>query len=193
LALTYTPAGELGSKAQDFDLLGVDGKRYRLLSFSESKALVVVFMCNHCPYVIAVQKRINELAREYAQQSVALVGINSNDSTRYPADNFAAMQERAREEGYVFPYLHDETQTVARAYGAVCTPDFFVYAKQDQIFILHYRGRLDDQWRDEKAVTRRELASALDAILIGQYTAGNQVPAQIPSQIPSMGCSIKWR
>lgn len=185
MALTHTPAGERDSLAPSFALPGTDGKVWRLDDFSQARALVVVFMCNHCPYVIAVQERINQLAQEYAPRGVAVVGISANDTERYPQDNLEAMKVRAKEQGYVFPYLLDETQEVARAYGAVCTPDFFVYQKSSASFRLQYRGRLDDSWKDAQAVRRRDLALALDAILAGQPVTD--------SQTPSMGCSIKWK
>ncbi len=185
MALTYSNPTQKGSLAPDFSLLGVDDKRYSLKDFKDAKALVVVFMCNHCPYVIAVQGRINQLAREYANKGVKFVGINSNDPVRYPADNFDAMKIRAREQGFVFPYLQDETQEVAKAYGAVCTPEFYAYKPGPKGFALEYQGRLDDNWKDESAVTRRELALALDAILRGES------PSEV--QNPSMGCNIKWK
>ena len=188
MALTYTQPPtekELGSSAPDFSLPGVDGRNWSLADFKGKKALVVIFMCNHCPYVIAVQGRINELAREYAAQGVALVGISPNDPVKYPADSLDAMRVRAREQGYVFPYLIDETQEVARAYGAVCTPDPFVFENVGGEFVLRYHGRIDDSWKEPERVTRREIAQSLDAIL-----AGKPVSAQ---QHPAMGCSIKWR
>ena len=184
MTLTYSPKdSELGSPAPDFSLPGVDGRKWSLADFRGKKALVVAFICNHCPYVQAVRGRINALARDYALRGVALVGINPNDASRYPDDSFEAMQAVARESGFVFPYLFDESQTVARDYGAVCTPDFFVYGSDLR---LAYRGRLDDSWKDEKAVTRRELALALDGILTGETPSAT-------SQVPAMGCSIKWR
>jgi peroxiredoxin len=186
MAPTFSDPTPLGSVAPQFKLPGVDGKTYDLPHFADAKALVIAFMCNHCPYVIAVQGRINELAKEYEARGVRLVGINSNDATRYPDDNFEAMKLRAKEQGYVFPYLRDETQEVAQAYGAVCTPEFYVYRPTEAgKFVLKYKGRLDDSWKDETAVTRRELAMALDAIL------ANQEP--ISDQKPAMGCSIKWK
>ena len=142
-------------------------------------------MCNHCPYVIAVQSRINSLAKEFASRGAKVVGINSNDAVKYPDDSFAKMQEDARKLGYVFPYLFDETQAVARAYGAACTPDPYVYENVGGKFVLRYHGRIDDNWKDEAAVTRRELALALEAILSGK-------PLDL-EQKPSMGCSIKWK
>jgi peroxiredoxin len=185
MALTYSNPSELGSRAPEFALRGVDGKVHRRDDFLEARALVVVFMCNHCPYVIAVQERINALAREFASRGVALAGINSNDSTRYPADGFEAMQVRAREQGFVFPYLHDESQEVARAYDAVCTPDPYVYERVGSEFVLRYHGRIDDNWKEPENVTRRELAAALEAILGGSPVS--------PDQKPAMGCSIKWK
>ena len=185
MALTHSHEPKLGSQAPDFSLPGVDGKTYSLTSFSNAKALVVIFMCNHCPYVIAVQDRINALTREYAPKGVALIGINPNDAKKYPDDNFDAMKARAKELGYVFPYVRDDSQEVARAYGAFCTPDFFTYASEGGKFLLRYAGRLDDNWKNSSAVTRRELAGALDVILAGKAPSVNQTP--------SMGCSIKWK
>jgi peroxiredoxin len=188
MALTYTQPPterELGSLAPGFSLPGVDGRTWRLEDFKDKRALVVIFMCNHCPYVIAVQDRINALAREYAGRGVALVGISSNDPQKYPADSLEAMKDRAKEKSYVFPYLIDETQEVARAYGAVCTPDPFVFEGGPKGFALRYHGRIDDSWKEPEKVTRRELAQALDAILGGRPVEAHQHPA--------MGCSIKWR
>lgn len=185
MALTYSNEPKLGSEAPSFSLPGVDGKIYSPASFKNAKVLVVTFMCNHCPYVIAIQERLNQLAKEYSPRGVSVVGINSNDSVNYPEDNFEAMKVRSKEQGYVFPYLHDESQAVAHAYGAVCTPDFFVYANEGGKFLLRYAGRLDDNWKEPRAVTRRELAEALDAILAGKKSAEEQKP--------SMGCSIKWK
>lgn len=188
MALIYTQPPsekELGSVAPNFSLPGVDGRMWSLADFSDKRALVVIFMCNHCPYVIAVQQRINELARHYAARGVGLVGISPNDPVRYPADSLEAMKNRAREQGYVFPYLIDETQEVARAYGAVCTPDPFVFENISGRFLLRYHGRIDDSWKEPEKVTRQELALALDAILVGRAPDGVQNPA--------MGCSIKWR
>ncbi|MFN7684193.1 MAG: thioredoxin family protein [Oligoflexia bacterium] len=188
MALTYTQPPtekELGSLAPDFSLPGVDGRTYSLSSFSDARALVVVFMCNHCPYVIAVQERINDLAREYATRGVRLIGINPNDPIKYPDDSLEAMKARASEQGYVFPYLQDLTQETARAYGAVCTPDPFVFENKAGKFVLRYHGRIDDSWKEPAKVTQRELAAALDSILEGR-TPQNQ-------QHPAMGCSIKWR
>ena len=190
MALTYSEAGKLGQQAQSFQLPGVDGRVYSLNDFSGAKVLVIVFMCNHCPYVIATRSRINQLAKDYAAQGVSFVGISSNDAERYPSDGFEEMKTLAQKEGFAFPYLYDETQEVAKAYGAVCTPEFYAYSpesvnNQDRKWILKYLGRLDDSWKDEKAVTRRELAEALDQILKGENPSADQKPA--------LGCSIKWK
>lgn len=176
--------------AKDFSLPGVDGKEYSLADFRDRKALVLVFLCNHCPYVVAVQDRINQIAKDYASRGVALIGINPNDATRYPDDSMQKMKERAASEGYAFPYLQDESQEVARAYDAVCTPDPYVFERFDLPgeafeFRLRYRGRIDDSWKDEGAVKTRDLRAALDAILEKRPVAAEQ--------IPSMGCSIKWK
>jgi peroxiredoxin len=180
-----TPAARLGAPCPDFALPTVDGtqrKSYALRDFDGSAALVVMFICNHCPYVQAVEDRLIRLAHDLTPRGVAFVGVCSNDAATYPDDAVDKLAERWRSKGYGFPYLHDEEQTVARAFGAVCTPDVFVYDADRR---LAYRGRIDDSWKDESKVTRRELAAALDALLAGQRPAAEQRP--------SMGCSIKWK
>lgn len=180
MALLESTMVPLGSPCPDFALPGVDGRAHRRDDFT-ALALLVVVMCNHCPYVQAVDDRINTLARDYAGRC-DVVGINPNDAEAYPEDGFEAMQARAAAKGYAFPYLHDPDQSVARAFGAVCTPDFFLYGPDRR---LAYRGRLDDSWREPSAVTRQDLREALDAVLAGR-------PPH-PEQKPSMGCSIKWK
>jgi peroxiredoxin len=177
-----TPPAELGAACPDFRLPAVDGRTYARDDFKAANVLVVMFICNHCPYVKAVEDRLIHLAREYGPRGVQLVGVCSNDAATYPDDAFAELAARWRERGYGFPYLHDEPQTVARAFGAVCTPDIFVYDRDRR---LAYRGRIDDSWKDESKVTSRELAAALDALLAGR--------APEAKQRPSLGCSIKWR
>ena len=185
MALTYSSPSTPGAQAADFNLLGVDGKTYSLTDFKDAKALVVLFMCNHCPYVIAVQDRINALAKSYGTQGVKLIGINSNDVVNYPDDNFENMKKCAKEKGYIFPYLFDESQAVAKAYNAACTPDPYLYENVGGKFLLRYQGRIDDSWKDEKAITRRDLAEAIDAVLSGKPVKTDQKP--------SMGCNIKWK
>jgi peroxiredoxin len=177
-----TPPATLGAPCPDFRLPAVDGRTYGRDDFEASPVLVVMFICNHCPYVKAVEDRLIQLAREYGPRGAQLVGVCSNDAADYPDDSFASLAARWRERAYGFPYLHDEPQTVARDFGAVCTPDIFVYDRQRR---LAYRGRIDDSWKDESKVTQRELAAALDALLAGHKPADKQRP--------SMGCSIKWR
>jgi peroxiredoxin len=185
MALTYSSPSTPGAIAPDFSLPGVDGKTYSLKEFRDARALVVIFMCNHCPYVIAVQDRINALAKKYSGQSVKLVGINSNDVANYPDDSFENMKKRAVEKGFAFPYLFDESQSVAKAFNAACTPDPYLYENVGGKFLLRYQGRIDDSWKDEKAVTHRDLAEAIDAVLAGRPVASDQKP--------SMGCNIKWK
>jgi peroxiredoxin len=172
----------IGTPCPDFRLLAVDGKTYTKEDFGAAPVLVVMFICNHCPYVQAVEDRLIALARELERRKVQFVGICSNDATTYPDDAFDKLAERWRKKAYGFPYLHDESQSVARAFGAVCTPDIFVYDSQRR---LAYRGRIDDSWKDPAKVTRRDLADAISALLEGRAPA--------PEQRPSLGCSIKWR
>jgi len=172
----------IGTKAINFNLKGVDGKFYSLDTFKDKKVICIIFMCNHCPYVIAVQQRINQIAKDYAGKSFALIGINPNDPVSYPEDSFDNMVIRSKEEGYVFPYLFDVTQEIARTYDAVCTPDIYLY---DENRVLKYRGRIDDNWKDESAVTRKELRMAIDRML-----ENKEIDFEM---VPSMGCSIKWK
>lgn len=178
----YTPPGELGSKCPGFSLPGTDGKTYSLDSFTGTKALVVMFICNHCPYVQAVEDRLIYTAQELLALTARVVAISSNDAVQYPADSFERMKFKSDEKKYPFPYLYDESQEVAKKFGAVCTPDFFVY---DSELTLRYRGRLDDSWKDPAQVTKLELRQAAIDLLHGRTPA--------LSQYPSMGCSIKWK
>ncbi|MCS6895380.1 MAG: thioredoxin family protein [Bacteroidia bacterium] len=179
---TYAEATPLGATLPAFSLLGVCGERVESQSLS-GKPLVVVFTCGHCPYVQAIEDRMLALAREFIPRGISWVGIAANDPSLYPEeDSPEALCRRTREKDYPFPILYDETQAVARAFGAVCTPEFFLY---DASHRLYYHGRLDDNWQNPHAVTRHELRDALEALLAG-------LPAPSP-QYPAMGCSIKWR
>lgn len=180
MALTYTPEPALGRPLPPFSLPGVDGMTYRESDFADAKILVVFFTCNHCPYAQATRPRLIKLAGTMRGQGVQFVAINANDETNYPEDSFEHMKEERY--NYPFPYLRDESQEVARAFDAVCTPDIFVY---DEKRTLAYRGRFDDNWKDETKVTRRDLANALEQLLRGEGA-----PTE---QFPSMGCSIKWK
>lgn len=176
-----TPAPRFGDSCPDFKLLGVDGKTYSRKDFAGTHPLVVVFMCNHCPYVKAIEDRLIQLGHDLKKLSIPMVAICSNDEVSYPEDNFENLKKRWQEKSYPFPYLHDKTQEVAKAFGAVCTPDYFVYDKNQK---LAYRGRLDDSWKDTNKVTSRDLFKAVQLLAQGQSLS--------EKQIPSMGCSIKW-
>jgi peroxiredoxin len=177
---------KLGASCPDFRLPAVDGKSYALADFADAPVLVVMFICNHCPYVKAVEDRIIALQRAFGPRGVQLVGVCANDAVTYPDDAFDKLAERWRQKDYGFPYLHDESQAVARAFGAVCTPDIFVYDRGGGgARTLAYRGRIDDSWKEPGKVTRHELADALEALLAGRRPSAEQRP--------SLGCSIKWR
>jgi peroxiredoxin len=182
MALTESRDLPLGTPCPDFRLPSVDGKTAARDDFADRPVLVVMFICNHCPYVQAVEDRIIQLGREYGSRGVQIVGICSNDPTEYPDDRPDMLLRRWREKSYGFPYLIDATQQAARAFNAVCTPDIYVFGKDRG---LAYHGRIDDDWKEPAKVKRRELAAALDALL-----AGNAAPRE---QTPSIGCSIKWR
>ncbi len=170
----------IGAAAPAFDLPGVDGKRHSLASFDSKPVLVVVFSCNHCPYVRAYEDRMVSIQRDYAPKGVQLVAINSNDEESYPEDDFTHMVQRAKEKGFNFPYLRDESQAAVEAYGAVCTPHVFAF---NQKRILCYRGRIDDS-KDPKSVTSHDLRNALDDMV-----SGGEVKV---SDTHPFGCSIKW-
>lgn len=182
MALTYSLPGELGSACPPVDLPAVDGQRWRLDDASGAKVLVFMFICGHCPYVQAVEDRLIALNRDFTNQPVRFVGICANDPADHPEDAPAELLTRWSEKNYGFPYLIDANQSAAKAFGAVCTPDFFVYDEQR---CLRYRGRLDDSWRDPGKVTRQDMKEAIQSIL-------DSHPVNKP-QIPSMGCSIKWK
>ncbi len=172
----------IGTKAASFSLKGTDDKFHSLNDFNDKEVLCIIFSCNHCPYVMAVENRINDIAKKYIDKSFALICINSNDENVYPEDSFDEMKKRSAEKGFAFPYLRDESQNVALAYDAVCTPDIYLYNKER---VLKYRGRIDDNWKDESAVTSKELERAIELLLNNK-----EIDFEM---IPSMGCSIKWK
>ncbi len=172
----------IGSHAPSFKLPGVDGKTISLENLKDKKTLVVVFSCNHCPYAQAYEDRIIEIQRDYASKDVALIAINPNYDVDYPEDSFENMKIRAQKKGFNFPYLRDESQEVARAYGAQRTPHVYLFNEKR---ILAYRGRIDDNWEHPEKVKVRYLQDALDAVLAGK-------PVQAP-QAEAIGCSIKWK
>lgn len=171
-----------GTPGPDFKLPGTDGLTYTLASFAPAKLLVLNFTCNHCPYAQAYEDRFLDLVHEFTPRAVAFAAISPNDAKTYPADSFENMKLRATEKGWPFPYLHDEKQVAARAYGAVCTPHVFVL---DAARKLAYEGRIDDNWKNPAAATSHDLRATLEALLAGQ-------PAPAPQTNP-MGCSIKWK
>ncbi|PSJ16093.1 thioredoxin family protein [Nitrosomonas supralitoralis] len=183
MASLETPVCDFGRKAIDFDLLGVDGKRYNLASVKGENGLLVMFICNHCPYVKAVQDRIIRDVKEMKLHGVNAIAIMSNDPADYPEDSFENMALIAKQLNYPFPYVWDETQEIAKQYGAVCTPDFFGFNNQLE---LQYRGRLDASRKEAApADVRRDLFQAM--VQVAKTGHGPE------EQIPSIGCSIKWR
>lgn len=182
MARTGSTMLPLGTAAPDFALPDTSGKTVSRRDFA-GKPLLVVFLCNHCPFVKHVAEQLAALTRQYVDKGIAVVGINSNDAAAFPADAPAKMAEEVKLRGYVFPYLYDETQQVARAYRAACTPDFYLFDKDHR---LVYRGQMDSSRPDSGIpVTGEDLRRAMDAVLSGQ-----PVPAD---QKPSIGCNIKWK
>jgi peroxiredoxin len=173
----------LGTKAPAFRLPDFQGRVYSIDDFATSPALLVAFICNHCPYVKHIRAEFARFAREYSSRGVAVVAINANDIEAYPQDGPAGMEEESRTAGYTFPYLFDESQKVARAYHAVCTPEFFLF---DRARELVYRGQFDaSRPKNGLPVTGADLRAACDALLADRPIAAEQRP--------SMGCSIKWK
>lgn len=173
----------LGTKAPSFALPNIDGKIVSLEDFADRKALVVMFICNHCPFVKHLRSALAEFGREYQAKGVGIVAINPNDAAAYPDDSPQKMIEEARSAGYTFPYLYDETQAVAKAYRAACTPDFYVFNAERA---LVYRGQFDSSRPGNgKPITGADLRAAVDAVLAGR--------APSPEQRPSIGCNIKWK
>lgn len=183
MALTPSTMLPLGTMAPDFKLPDTGGKMVSPADFKGQPALLVVFICNHCPYVIHLRAGLAQLARDYLPRNVGMVGISSNDAAHYPADSPDKMKEEAKRAGYLFPYLYDETQAVAKSYRAACTPDIFLFDKNQR---LVYRGQFDaSRPNNGIPVTGNDLRAALDAVLAGKAVSERQ--------IPSMGCNIKWK
>ncbi len=172
----------LGTKAPGFTLPNVDGRNVSLSDFA-GKPLLVIFMCNHCPFVIHLREHLASFAKEYQAKGLAIVGISSNDVEHYPQDGPQEMQAEAKSAGYTFPYLYDATQDIAKAYRAACTPDFFLFDKEQH---LVYRGQFDDSRpKSEIPITGADLKAACDAVLSGNPITDHQKP--------SIGCNIKWK
>jgi len=171
-----------GAKAPDFSLPGIDGKTHSLASFDDKPVLVVCFSCNHCPYVQAAEDRMIAFQRDFGPRGVQLIAINPNDEKAYPEDSFDGMKQRAKARGFNFAYLRDESQSMARAYGAQCTPEFFVF---DKGRTLVYHGRIDDGYKEAAKAQKHDLREAAEAALHGRPVAEPVTMAQ--------GCSIKWK
>ncbi len=172
----------LGTTAPDFSLVNVNGQTVSLADFSEAPALLVIFMCNHCPFVKHLASALAQFGYEYMQRGLGIVAISSNDVANYPADSPEQMVREAEEQGYAFPYLYDETQEVAKAYRAACTPDFFLFDRDRR---LVYRGQFDSSRPgNDQPITGADLRAAVDAVLAGKKPSDNQ--------LPSIGCNIKW-
>ena len=180
MALTFTPASD-ALVCPDFSLPTTQGKVITKQDLQKGKPFLVVFMCNHCPYVQAIEERLIQLGHDLNKLHVPMLAISSNDEDSHPEDSFDEMKKRAEEKKYSFPYAQDKTQEVAKNFGAVCTPDFFLFSAEGS---LVWRGRLDNSWKDATKVTQQELLSAVHALLNG---------STLPEEIPSMGCSIKWK
>lgn len=178
----YTPQEPLmNSPCPDFKLRSMDGKIYQRSDFATGRPLLVMFICNHCPYVKAIEDRLIQLGHDFKSHQMDIVAICANDPMSYPEDSFESLKARWIEKKYPFQYLHDESQSVAKEFGAICTPDYFLYDKELK---LKYRGRLDDSWKEPTHVKKRELFDA--ALVIKQNKPFDFAPT------PSMGCSIKW-
>jgi peroxiredoxin len=183
MSLTPSTMLPLGTTAPGFKLPDTDGKTVSLADSKDKSALLVLFICNHCPYVKHIRAGLAQLARDYLSCGVAIVGINSNDVANYPEDSPAKMREEAKSAGYLFPYLYDESQAVAKAYRAACTPDIYLFDKGRK---LVYRGQFDDSRPGNGIpVTGKDLRAALDAVLAGKPVS--------PNQKASVGCNIKWK
>jgi peroxiredoxin len=173
----------LGQQAPDFSLPNIDGKTVSLADFAGKRGLLVIFMCNHCPFVIHLRSALAAFGKEYQAKGLGIVGINSNDISRHPDDSPERMKQEATSAGYSFPYLFDESQEVARTYGAACTPDFFLFDSNQR---LAYRGQFDDSRPgNSKPITGADLRAACDAVLAGQPISS--------AQKASIGCNIKWK
>jgi len=183
MVATHSTMLPLGSAAPGFRLADPGGRVVSLSDFKGAPALLVMFICNHCPYVKHIRAGLAQLARDYQSRAVGVVGINSNDVANYPEDSPARMAQEVKSAGYVFPYLYDDTQEAAKAYHAACTPDFFLF-DQDQRLV--YRGQFDDSRPGNGIpVTGKDVRAALDAVLGHQLISAKQKP--------SLGCNIKWK
>jgi peroxiredoxin len=184
MALVQSEPLPIGWEAKDFFLKDTEGKQYSLKNFADKKGLLIVFTCNHCPYAVASWPLIIDLYLQFGKD-IAFVAINPNDEINYPQDSFEQMKIKKIEWKIPFSYLRDETQEIAQAYQAQCTPDLYLFKNENQTFKLFYHGRINDNWQNPKEVKEKNLEDALNALI------SSQLPPEF--QPPSMGCSIKWK
>ncbi len=175
----------VGASAADFKLKNIDGKTVSLSDYTAAKGFIITFTCNHCPYAKAYEDRIIALNAKYADKGYPVIAINPNDASQYPEDNFEAMQVRAKEKGFTFPYLTDESQETAKKYGALKTPHIYLLQKAGKNLVVKYTGAIDDNWEDASAVKEKYVESAVDALLAGK-------PVVVTST-KAIGCGIKWK
>jgi len=185
LTSVFAQGYKVGDNAIDFKLKNVDGKTVSLADYKKAKGFVVIFTCNHCPYAVAYEDRIIAIDKKYKEIGYPVIAINPNDVVKYPADSFENMVQRAQEKGFTFPYLLDETQQIAKTYGALKTPHVYVLQKEGKNLVVKYIGAIDDNSQDETAVKSTYLANALDELLADK-------PVLTP-ETKAIGCSIKWK
>lgn len=187
LFVSFRPDGgyKVGDAAVDFKLKNVDGNLFSLDDLKDAKGAIVVFTCNHCPFSVKYEDRINQLNKKYAAKGFPVVAINPNDAAQYPSDDFDGMVKRAKEKGFTFPYLHDETQQIARNYGAVRTPHVFILQKEQGDYIVKYIGAIDDNADNAAEAKEKYVENAVDALLAGK-------PVN-PDFTKAIGCTIKWK
>ena len=176
---------KVGDNIKDFSLQNIDGKNVSLADYKDSKGFIITFTCNHCPYAMAYEDRILALNKKYAKAGYPVIAINPNDAIQYPEDNFEAMQVRAKEKKFNFPYLYDESQKIAKQFGATKTPHVFIVQKEGDKLVVKYIGAIDDNWEKAADVKEKYAESAIDALLAGKPDATTSTKA--------IGCSIKWK
>ncbi len=184
-ATAFAQGYKIGDQATDFALKNIDGKIVKLSDDSSAKGFVIIFTCNHCPYAVAYEDRIIAIDRKYRSLGYPVIAINPNDPVAYPSDSFEAMQQRAAEKGFTFPYLVDQTQQIARTYGAAKTPHVYLLQKEMNKIIVRYIGTIDDNYQDANEVKEPYLANAIEALLSGKTIESTETKA--------VGCSIKWK
>jgi len=188
LAVAFTPAGtgyQVGDSVKDFNLKNIDGKKVSLAGLQNNKGAIVIFTCNHCPFSMAYEDRIIALNKKYASLGFPVVAINPNDATKVPDDSFEKMQERAKEKNFTFPYLQDDTQATAQAFGAARTPHVFLLTREGKNYKVAYIGAIDNNTDEPSAVTEKYVETAIDEILAGKPVTTNFTKA--------IGCTIKWK